>query len=509
MTSDTSPQNADQDSLTPTLALHDSHVASATPDDERKDSGTGPSPLSRSSADRREEDHEEKQADGTEESAATRRLSHLPSPPLTRTNTRESTSSTRRQEPDADEKTGDWHPLHDDARSAVNKEASRPDLTVIVEDGEQVVDSHGRLLFPDDTSSVGAGTEKPAAGRRTSHLHLDLTRSREPQPWDLVDPPETDGKSWGATPRGFGTMRSGANTPRPQIPRSAYFTGPPPPDAAFGTAPVGQIGLHHPREIVRIERDYSGGELVQFAPIYPLELEGRITPTQFLESINAINELLILAHSTRHAFVDNTLAVLTLQLSRLFVQSYYDRMMRRLKNLIDELNVEIYNPAGLNILWPRKVAFLFLEIEYYVSLLVPLMPFTNAPLAVIMFTCYRQPSRVTSVSAATDRSFPPTRIRSLPRTYLRASWLYIYPYPHRPRMITFTLHRPAAQFIVHFSVQRRLVHPSVRRPFIVHLSHLFACTLQLVAFRCIYRISRDNARTYITLGSWCQMASSP
>ncbi|KAL1662184.1 Golgin subfamily A member 7/ERF4 family-domain-containing protein [Schizophyllum commune] len=483
MTSDTSPQNADQDSLTPTLAPHDGHLASATPDDERKDSGTGPSPLSRSSADGREEDHEEKQADETEESAATRRLSHLPSPPLTRTNTRESTSSTRRQEPDADEKTGDWHPLHDDARSAVNKEASRPDLTVIVEDGEQVVDSHGRLLFPDDTSSVGAGTEKPAAGRRTSHLHLDLTRSREPQPWDLVDPPETDGKSWGATPRGFGTMRSGANTPRPQIPRSAYFTGPPPPDAAFGTAPVGQIGLHHPREIVRIERDYSGGELVQFAPIYPLELEGRITPTQFLESINAINELLILAHSTRHAFVDNTLAVLTLQLSRLFVQSYYDRMMRRLKNLIDELNVEIYNPVGLNILWPRKVAFLFLEIEYYVSLLVP---FDALHLCASCSNYVHTLSFIFPALPLCLRSHRPllsSRAHSLPSSDIFARFLVI-PLPRHssPRMISFTLHRPAAQFIVHFSVQRTLVHLSVRRPFIVHLSHLFACTRLLVAF---------------------------
>lgn len=160
-------------------------------------------------------------------------------------------------------------------------------------------------------------------------------------------------------------MRSNPTTLRPLIPRSNYFTGPPPPDAAFGTAPVGQIGVHHPREIVRVERDYSGGELIQFAPIYPLELEGRITPTQFLESINAINELLIAAHSTRHAFVDNTVAVLTLQLSRLVVESHYDKTMQRLRSLMDELNVELYNPAGLNMLWPGKVAFLFLEIEYY------------------------------------------------------------------------------------------------------------------------------------------------
>ena len=64
---------------------------------------------------------------------------------------------------------------------------------------------------------------------------------------------------------------------RPRIPHSAYYFGPPPPDSAYGTEPMGQIGVHHPREIVRVERDYSGGELPQFAPTYPLELEGRVS----------------------------------------------------------------------------------------------------------------------------------------------------------------------------------------------------------------------------------------
>jgi hypothetical protein len=39
---------------------------------------------------------------------------------------------------------------------------------------------------------------------------------------------------------------------------------------------VGIIGIHHPREIIRVERDYSSGEIIQFAPIYPMELEGRV-----------------------------------------------------------------------------------------------------------------------------------------------------------------------------------------------------------------------------------------
>jgi hypothetical protein len=28
---------------------------------------------------------------------------------------------------------------------------------------------------------------------------------------------------------------------------------------------MGQIGVHYPREMIRVERDYSGGELVQSA----------------------------------------------------------------------------------------------------------------------------------------------------------------------------------------------------------------------------------------------------
>ncbi|KAI0668670.1 Golgin subfamily A member 7/ERF4 family-domain-containing protein [Trametes maxima] len=195
----------------------------------------------------------------------------------------------------------------------------------------------------------------------------------EAEPWALQDEAER-GR---ASPQRFEfstaktrTLREfGAGKPRshhrPQKPRSAYYFGPPPPDSAYGTDPMGQIGVHHPREVVRIERDYTGGELPQFASTYPLELEGRITPTQFLETINTMNEILISAHSLGHSFVDNALAFFTLQASRAVTKSHYEKEMDRLKRLIDELNEQIYNPVGLHIKWPKNVAFLFAEIEYY------------------------------------------------------------------------------------------------------------------------------------------------
>lgn len=62
-----------------------------------------------------------------------------------------------------------------------------------------------------------------------------------------------------------------------QVPVSSYYFGPPPDDSAYFTPPMGQIGVHHPREIVRVERDYSGGEVVQFSSTYPMELRGRVS----------------------------------------------------------------------------------------------------------------------------------------------------------------------------------------------------------------------------------------
>jgi len=128
------------------------------------------------------------------------------------------------------------------------------------------------------------------------------------------------------------------------VPISVHRLGPPPEDSAYFTPPVGQIGVHRPREIVRVERDYTGGEVVQFSSAYPTELEGRvsvfrfyvvfllrgnmaqITPRQFMESINAINEILISAYSVWHSVLDNCVEIFSLQLSRVVISTHYERV---------------------------------------------------------------------------------------------------------------------------------------------------------------------------------------
>jgi hypothetical protein len=53
----------------------------------------------------------------------------------------------------------------------------------------------------------------------------------------------------------------------------------------------------------------------------------QITPRQFMESINAINEILISAYSLWHSVFDNGVEIFSLQLSKLVVSTHYERVI--------------------------------------------------------------------------------------------------------------------------------------------------------------------------------------
>lgn len=48
-------------------------------------------------------------------------------------------------------------------------------------------------------------------------------------------------------------------------------------DNPYNSAPRGVIGKSRPREVIRIDRDYSEGELCQFWSGWIWELEGRVS----------------------------------------------------------------------------------------------------------------------------------------------------------------------------------------------------------------------------------------
>ncbi|SPO28574.1 uncharacterized protein UTRI_04452 [Ustilago trichophora] len=148
-------------------------------------------------------------------------------------------------------------------------------------------------------------------------------------------------------------------------PISTYYFGPPDTTRAFGEEVTAKPGIHLPKEIVRIERDYSSGELPQFHSSFPLELEGRISPTTFSELINDLNSILIDAHNPTRTWIDNSIAIATFYLSTVVFGSHYRRTMQKLETFIQRSNIEILHPVGLSLADPRKSAFLFVEMEYY------------------------------------------------------------------------------------------------------------------------------------------------
>ena len=68
----------------------------------------------------------------------------------------------------------------------------------------------------------------------------------------------------------------------------------------YGSDPTGTLGVHHPKEIVRIERDWSGpagGQVCQFYTSWVMELEGRVRLDATFSPISDFELILSLDHN--------------------------------------------------------------------------------------------------------------------------------------------------------------------------------------------------------------------
>lgn len=74
-----------------------------------------------------------------------------------------------------DDEEKDWHPLQEPGNNT-------QDTTVVVDLGDSIVDSTGRLLFTDGGS--------PSPSRRTSGVK---TVAPSPPPWEVIQPPSNNG----------------------------------------------------------------------------------------------------------------------------------------------------------------------------------------------------------------------------------------------------------------------------------------------------------------------------
>nr|CAG8521830.1 7647_t:CDS:2 [Entrophospora candida] len=98
-----------------------------------------------------------------------------------------------------------------------------------------------------------------------------------------------------------------------------------------------------PKKIIKIERDYTNGESCQFNNNLPKEINERISPIRFKETINRLNELLEKANNPKYAVIGNILECLTIYTSTFCLRSHYDKMIEEVCLFLDDENINYYN----------------------------------------------------------------------------------------------------------------------------------------------------------------------
>ncbi|RSH85810.1 uncharacterized protein EHS24_003990 [Apiotrichum porosum] len=202
------------------------------------------------------------------------------------------------------------------------------------------------------TSSRGPSPRPPS----TTRTPFDTTMNGSAEPF--ADPSESPRKlsRWEEKVQGdLAGWRGGEGVPQAGVPNETYY----------GQPPTGVVGRDLPKEIVRIERDWSLGDICQFATAFPLELESRLSPASFQLFVEAINDPLREAYSTSGAVIDNIIAIVTWWTSLIWRTSHFEKELQRAEEVIRMANETTFNRVGLNILSPREVALQYLEIEYY------------------------------------------------------------------------------------------------------------------------------------------------
>ncbi|ORX73881.1 hypothetical protein DL89DRAFT_263896 [Linderina pennispora] len=114
---------------------------------------------------------------------------------------------------------------------------------------------------------------------------------------------------------------------------------------------------------IRIERDYSTGDMRQFSLDVPVQLQGRIDEQRFKRFVRRINGMLAEAEgATLRNVLEGCLAFATLYLSTLIIKPHFRKTIDRISRFIAQENESFFAPMGLVVLDPQLTAFMFIEI---------------------------------------------------------------------------------------------------------------------------------------------------
>ncbi|XP_043194976.1 golgin subfamily A member 7-like isoform X1 [Amphibalanus amphitrite] len=115
---------------------------------------------------------------------------------------------------------------------------------------------------------------------------------------------------------------------------------------------------------VFIQRDYSEGTAVRFQSTMPPELEGRIEPAMFDNTLATINEIFMEAEELNCAtYCEGCLACLTAYCIYTCMDPHYDKCVKKCSRYIVEQNERYWLPRGLLITDPIERGLRVIEVS--------------------------------------------------------------------------------------------------------------------------------------------------
>ena len=99
---------------------------------------------------------------------------------------------------------------------------------------------------------------------------------------------------------------------------------------------------------VFIQRDYSEGVGVKFDTKLPIELQGKLDPSEFEQIINRINEIYQNAERlTARTVLENCLSCMTAYLLLICMPTQYEKNVQKASEFIINENDRLFIPRGL------------------------------------------------------------------------------------------------------------------------------------------------------------------
>lgn len=127
--------------------------------------------------------------------------------------------------------------------------------------------------------------------------------------------------------------------------------------AAMSTPPQGCMKIF-------LQRDYSKGTCVRFHNRFPPELETRIEPNVFEQTINSINDMYADAEQMSCGrYCEGCLGCITAYLVFLCLETHYEQMMKKITKYIAEQNERVWVPRGLYLTNPVERGLRVIEIS--------------------------------------------------------------------------------------------------------------------------------------------------